>query len=48
MDGFAQVYELWESIFDRIYFESDVEDSKVLVEDLIKRELPLTVARKIP
>lgn len=38
MDGFAQVYELLGEHFDRIYFESDVEESgKVLVEELIKR-----------
>jgi len=38
MDGFAQVYELLGEHFDRIYFESDVEESgKVLVEDLIKK-----------
>jgi len=37
MDGFAQVYELLGEHFDRIYFESDVEDSgKVLVDQLIQ------------
>ena len=37
MDGFAQVYELLGEHFDRIYFESDVEDSgKVLVDHLIQ------------
>ena len=37
MDGFAQVYELLDEHFDRIYFESDVEDSgKVLVDQLIQ------------
>ena len=37
MDGFAQVYELLGEHFDRIYFESDVEDSgKVLVDQLIE------------
>jgi len=37
MDGFAQVYELLGEHFDRIYFESDVEDSgKVMVDQLIK------------
>ena len=36
MDGFAQVYELLGEHFDRIYFESDVENSgKVLVDQLI-------------
>src|SRR5690606_6287863 len=40
MDGFAQVYELLGEHFDRIYFESDVEDSgKVLVEQLIESGL---------
>ena len=38
MDGFAQVYELLGEHFERIYFESDVEDSgKVLVDELIKK-----------
>ena len=37
MDGFAQVYELLGEHFDRIFFESDVEDSgKVLVDQLIQ------------
>ncbi|MEL7625267.1 MAG: arginine--tRNA ligase [Anaerolineaceae bacterium] len=37
MDGFAQVYELLGEHFDRIYFESEVEDSgKVLVASLIE------------
>lgn len=37
MDGFAQVYELLGEHFDRIYFESDVEDSgKILVDQLIE------------
>lgn len=37
MDGFAQVYDLLGEHFDRIYFESDVEESgKVLVEELIR------------
>jgi arginyl-tRNA synthetase len=37
MDGFAQIYQLLGEHFDRIYFESDVEDSgKVLVDQLIK------------
>lgn len=40
MDGFAQVYELLGEHFDRIYFESDVEDSgKVLVDQLIQSGL---------
>ncbi|NLC12978.1 MAG: arginine--tRNA ligase, partial [Chloroflexi bacterium] len=40
MDGFAQVYELLGEHFDRIYFESDVEDSgKVLVDQLIESGL---------
>ncbi len=40
MDGFAQVYELLGEHFDRIYFESDVEDSgKILVDQLIKSGL---------
>ena len=40
MDGFAQVYELLGENFDRIYFESDVEDSgKVLVDQLIESGL---------
>ena len=40
MDGFAQVYDLLGEHFDRIYFESDVEDSgKVLVDQLIERGL---------
>lgn len=37
MDGFGQVYELLGEHFDRIYFESDVEDSgKILVDQLIE------------
>ncbi|MDD2521797.1 MAG: arginine--tRNA ligase [Anaerolineaceae bacterium] len=37
MDGFAQVYELLGEHFDRIYFESDVEDSgKEIVDRLIE------------
>jgi len=40
MDGFKQVYELLGAKFDRVYFESDVEESgKVLVEDLLARGL---------
>ena len=40
MDGFKQVYELLDAKFDRVYFESDVEESgKVLVEDLLARGL---------
>jgi len=40
MDGFAQVYELLGEHFDRIYFESDVEDSgKVLVQEMIAKGL---------
>lgn len=40
MQGFLQVYELLGEHFDRIYFESDVEESgKVLVDDLIRRGL---------
>ena len=40
MDGFKQVYELLDAKFDRVYFESDVEESgKVLVDDLLARGL---------
>jgi len=40
MEGFDQVYELLGEHFDRIYFESDVEESgKVLVEGLIQSGL---------
>ena len=40
MQGFQQVYELLGEHFDRIYFESDVEESgKVLVEGLIQSGL---------
>jgi arginyl-tRNA synthetase len=38
MAGFEQTYQLLGEHFDRIYFESEVEDSgKLLVEDLIER-----------
>ena len=37
MDGFDQVYALLDARFDRIYFESDVEESgKVLVEKILE------------
>jgi len=40
MDGFAQVYDLLGEHFDRIYFESDVEDSgKLLVQEMIDKGL---------
>jgi arginyl-tRNA synthetase len=40
MDGFDQVYKLLDAKYDRVYFESDVEESgKVLVEDLLARGL---------
>ncbi len=40
MDGFAQVYDLLGEHFDRIYFESDVEDSgKILVQEMIAKGL---------
>lgn len=42
MEGFAQVYDLLGEHFDRIYFESDVEDSgKVLVEELIEKGIAI-------
>lgn len=40
MDGFDQVYALLDARFDRIYFESDVEESgKVLVEKILEMGL---------
>ena len=38
LEGFNQIYDMLGVRFDKIYYESDVEDSgKVVVEDLIKR-----------
>ncbi len=40
LDGFEQIYSLLGVHFDRVYFESDVEDAgKVMVDELIRQKI---------